>query len=183
MDLLDSFFYNNCDTKISSPVKLPKKGLELLQEMNFSEKEWDIYRNTIAKIESSGRYNIQGGYNDNYDGRYQLGLLAKKDASRILNLNPNILNNRAEFRQDPNKQELFFIAYTKANDEYLKKNTLKYSDFSPQKKLQVLGFAHNQGWKLAKDWIESKIDSRDSFGTPGSLFCDAIEQSFKNHLD
>ena len=37
MDLLDSFFYNNCDTKISSPVKLPKKGLELLQEMNFSE--------------------------------------------------------------------------------------------------------------------------------------------------
>ena len=152
--------------------------------MNFSEKEWDIYRNTIAKIESSCWYNIQGGYKDNYDGRYQLGLLAKKDASWILNLNLDILNNRSEFRQNPDKQELFFIAYTKANDEYWKKNTKEYSDLSLQKKLQVLGFAHNQGRKLAKAWIESKIDSRGSFGTPGSLFfCYAIEQSFKNHLN
>ena len=83
-------------------IEIPEKCKYLLDKMDLSEKEWNIYRNSLATIESNGFYEIKGGYNNNYDGRYQLGLFAKKDACKILNLNISLdkPEDRRKFRKD-----------------------------------------------------------------------------------
>ena len=84
--------------------------------MGFSQEEWDLYRAAIAKIESqgSGGYSARGGSGGAYDGKYQLGSLAKQDAARIAGVrNPGDSSaGRQEFRSNANQQELFFAAYT-----------------------------------------------------------------------
>jgi hypothetical protein len=52
--------------------------------MGFADDEWDVFRNTIAKIESGGDYSAKGGSGGHYDGRYQMGADAKTDAAKYL---------------------------------------------------------------------------------------------------
>ena len=55
---------------------------ELVSSMGFSSEDWNLFRNTVAQIESGGTYDISGGSGDHYDGRYQLGAAAKTDGAR-----------------------------------------------------------------------------------------------------
>ena len=50
---------------------------QMYASMGFSKSQWDVYRNTVAQIESGGKYDIAGGSGGHYDGRYQLGAAAK----------------------------------------------------------------------------------------------------------
>ena len=48
--------------------------------------QWDIYRNSVALIESGGEYSIPGDSGMYYDGRYQMGGEAKTDGAKYAGL-------------------------------------------------------------------------------------------------
>lgn len=150
-------------------------------KLGADQKTWDIFRNTIAKIESGGRYNVAGGSGGHYDGRYQLGAAAKKDAARLFGIkNPGHgPAARAAFRSDPNLQEKLFAGYTAANDGYLSSEP-KYKGKTVPQKLQILGYAHNQGWNGASNWLRTGKVGADGFGTKGTKYTDALAKAFKD---
>ncbi len=149
--------------------------------MGFGDGEWDVFRNTIAKIESGGDYSARGGSGGDYDGRYQMGADAKTDAAKYLGeKNPgHTPEARAAFRADPAMQERYFAAYTLANHDYLMRNP-KYEKANKQRRLQILGYAHNQGMGNAEKWLNTGEVGADGFGTKGTVYSDSIAQNFRN---
>ena len=132
---------------------------------------WDMYSNTIGQIESGGKYDITGGANDHYQGKYQLGEAAKKDAAKRLGVK---VPSRADFVANPELQEKFFRAYTEGNHQSLLKKNKKYAAMSPQEQQQVLGYAHNQGAGGASQWLNTGKAGKDAFGTSGTKYSEAL---------
>jgi uncharacterized membrane protein YgcG len=152
----------------------------IYSKMGFTKEDWDLFRNTVAKIESGGRYDIAGGSGGHYDGRYQMGAAAKTDGSRHAGVpDPgHTPSARAAFRKNPQLQETLFAGYTKANHTYLMGNA-KYKNANPQRKLQILGYAHNQGMGGAERWLNTGQVGADGFGTKGTKYTDAIAAEFR----
>ena len=153
---------------------------ELVASMGFSAEDWDLFRNTVAQIESGGKYNISGGSNDHYDGRYQLGAAAKTDGARYAGVaDPGHDSGAREaFRKDSELQEKLFAGFTKANHTYLM-GVPEYKDSTPQRKLQILGYAHNQGMGGAENWMKTGVVGADGFGTKGTKYTDSIAAEFR----
>ena len=55
-----------------------------------------------------------------------------------------------------------------------------FANATPQRKLEILGYAHNQGWAKALDWLNTGEVGRDKFGTKGTKYVDAINKAFGN---
>jgi len=55
-----------------------------------------------------------------------------------------------------------------------------FASASPQRKLEILGYAHNQGWSKALDWLNTGEVGRDRFGTAGTKYVDAINKAFRS---
>jgi len=160
-------------------IKTPDLANKAISAMGFSKTDFDVFKNVVAKIESGGKYDISGGSGNHYDGRYQLGADAKTDAARYLGV-PDPGHGpgaRERFRKDPQMQENFFAAFTQANHTYLMRNQ-QYKNSSPQRKLQILGYAHNQGMGGAEKWMTTGVVGADGFGTKGTKYTDAIRQAF-----
>jgi hypothetical protein len=137
---------------------------------------WNVYRQEIANIESkgSGDYLAKGGYNDHYDGRYQLGRDAKIDAGKLLGIDlKHDADSREAFRNDPSLQERAFAAYTAKNHSYMMKNST-YKNMTPKEQAVVLAYAHNQGHSKAKKWLNTGKVGADAFGTKGTKYSDAL---------
>ena len=137
----------------------------------FDGPQWEQYASSIGGIESGNQYDIKGGANDHYDGRWQMGLAAKKDAARALGVD---VPSREEFRKNPALQQKFFQAYTQQNHKALLKKNKDYANLDPQTQMQVLGYAHNQGAGGASKWLRSGKVGKDAFGTAGTKYSDAI---------
>ena len=155
----------------------PDKGVG---SMGFSTADWNVYRNTVAQIESGGKYDISGGSGNHYDGRYQLGAAAKTDGARYAGIDDPGHNSQAReaFRKNPELQEQLFTGFTKANHTYLMRIP-EYRDANPQRKLQILGYAHNQGMGGAEQWMKTGKVGKDGFGTKGTKYTDSIAAEFK----
>jgi len=177
-------------TKASKPIKsiYSKKaaGGKVRYDLASSKlgadnKSWDIFRDTIASIESGGKYNIKGGSGGHYDGRYQLGAAAKKDGSRQAGVKDpgHGAAAREAFRKDPDLQETLFAGYTAANHRYLLGNA-DYKKKSLHQKMQILGYAHNQGMGGAEKWMKTGVVGKDGFGTKGTKYTDALAAAFKS---
>ena len=158
---------------------------DVASRIGANKQQWDTYRNTIAQIESGGRYDVAGGSGKYYDGRYQMGGPAKTDAARILGIpdpghsdNPND-PRRVAFRKNPELQEKMFAAYTLANHGYLSSNPNYQAKKTIEQKLQVLGYAHNQGAGGASKWMRTGKVGKDGFGTSGTKYSDALREAFK----
>ena len=157
---------------------------QLYKEIGANSEQWDIFRNSIALIESTGKYGIPGGSGMHYDGRYQMGEDAKKDGSRVAGVSypghssdPNA-HVRVSFRNNPQLQETIFTGFTVANHRYLMRNP-KYKSASVERKLQILGYAHNQGMGGAENWLTTGVVGADGFGTKGTKYTDLIAKNFK----
>ena len=142
----------------------------------FDPTKFNRFRNEVAQIESKGRYNIAGGHNEHYDGKYQLGKDAKADAARIIGKDlKHDTASRKSFRENPDLQEEAFqglvIANHKALSHYLGD---KYTSMPEEEQLALLGYAHNQGAKAASRWAQGGDEGFDAFGTGGSKYYDAI---------
>ena len=175
--------------KAGGGTNIPKFGLVrgysgggFVEKMGITRSQFEIYKREVAKIESegSGGYAARGGANNHYDGKYQMGEVAKKDAARLLGerFPGHDAAARAAFRADPAMQERYFEAYTKANHGYMMSDPM-FANASPQRKLEILGYAHNQGWSKALDWLNTGEVGRDKFGTAGTKYVDAINKAFK----
>ena len=176
--------------KAGGGTNIPKYGLVsgysgggFVEKMGITRSQFEIYKREVAKIESegSGGYSARGGANNHYDGKYQMGKVAKMDAARLLGetFPGHDAAARAAFRADPAMQERYFEAYTKANHGYMMSDPM-FANASPQRKLEILGYAHNQGWSKALDWLNTGEVGRDKFGTKGTKYVDAINEAFKN---
>ena len=157
---------------------------ELYKEIGANAEQWDIFRNSVALIESNGDYSVPGGSGMHYDGRYQMGEAAKIDGSKIAGVeypghsdDPNA-EVRAKYRANPELQETIFTGFTVANHRYLIRNAT-YKDSSVERKLQILGYAHNQGMGGAENWITTGVVGKDGFGTKGTKYTDLIAANFK----
>ena len=159
----------------SSTAKNP-----IVSSMGFSQEDFDVFRNVVASIESGGKYDIAGGSGGHYDGRYQLGAAAKTDGARYAGVeNPgHTPEAREAFRKNPQLQEALFAGFTKANHTYLMGNT-EYKNANPRRKLQILGYAHNQGMGGAEKWMTTGVVGSDGFGTKGTKYTDSIATAFK----
>tara|TARA_R100000388_G_scaffold88473_1_gene68809 strand:- start:1499 stop:2098 length:600 start_codon:yes stop_codon:yes gene_type:complete len=150
-------------------------------KLGVNKNMWDIYREELAKIESrgSGNYHAKGGANDHYDGRYQLGKDAKIDAAKLLGLElSHDKKSRENFRASIDLQEKAFAAYTAQNHRYMMVSP-EYRKLSKEGKLAALAYAHNQGHGRAKSWLKTGKVTKDSFGTPGTKFSDALKAALK----
>lgn len=138
----------------------------------------------IAQIESRSRYNIIGGFNDAYDGKYQLGKSAKdtiKTLSVFTEEEKTKLEHpsgRADFRADPALQEKAFKELVKANHFTLTRYSEKYRNFSMEQKLAILGYTHNQGNENTLHYLWTGVVGEDANGTKGTKYSDAIEKAF-----
>lgn len=175
--------------KAGGGTNIPKFGLVpgyqgggFVERMGMTRSQFEVYKKAVADIESkgSGGYAAKGGANDHYDGKYQMGKVAKMDAARLLGekFPGHDAAARAAFRADPAMQERYFEAYTNANYGYMMSDPL-FASASPQRKLEILGYAHNQGWSKALDWLNTGEVGRDAFGTAGTKYVDAINKAFK----
>ena len=152
-----------------------------VSEAGFDESDFILYRDVVAEIESKGKYDIQGGSGDMYAGRYQMGAAAREDAARLLGekYQGDSEAARKKFREDPQMQERYFAAYTRANHGYLMSGSPEYKKLSQEGKLQVLGYAHNAGWSRAADWLKSGMSGsfKDEFGTRSDKYSTSIRSA------
>ena len=166
---------------INAP-NVPYKKIE--SKIGANKKMWDTFRNTIADIESSGKYRVFGGNNDMYDGRYQMGSLAKTDGARIMGMkDPGHDEDpkkfmRVMFRNNRALQERLFAGFTIANHNYLS-SVKEYADADLLRKMEILAYAHNQGWQGAKIHITQNKVGQDSFGTKGTEYSSRIKSAFQ----
>ena len=161
-------------------VEQGAKAKEQVSQAGFGESEFILYRDAVAKIESGGEYDTQGGSGDMYSGRYQMGAAARENAARFLGeeYQGDSEAARKTFREDKQMQERYFAAYTRANHETLMQNPT-YAAMSNEQQLQVLGYAHNAGAGNALDWLKNNMQGsvRDGFDTKSSDFADAIKKA------
>ena len=166
---------------IATP-RIPYK--EINSKIGADKKTWDTFRNTIADIESSGKYRVFGGNNDMYDGRYQMGSLAKTDGARIMGMkDPGHDKDpkkfmRVMFRNNRTLQERLFAGFTIANHNYLS-GVKEYAEADSLRKMEILAYAHNQGWQGAKIHITQGKVGQDSFGTKGTEYSNRIKSAFQ----
>lgn len=163
----------------SSDSASSNKPYDIAKSMGFEKKDWDIYRNTVGNIESGNVYDISGGSGDHYDGRWQLGAAAKKDAAAHLGEKDpgHGIISRRKFQKDADMQERYFAAFTAKNHSYLT-GLPEYDSLSTKKKFEVLGYAHNQGAGGAAAWLTSGEVRRDGFGTSATKYSKALAAAY-----
>jgi hypothetical protein len=152
-----------------------------IDNIGITAEMWNAYKKEVSTIESGGEkapYQVAGGANDHYDGKYQLGKMAKADAGQLLGIDlKHNKSARQSFRNNPALQEKAFAAYTAKNHSYLMAKSDKYRELSKEQQIAVLGYAHNQGWSEAKKWLNTGAEGKDAFGTKGSKYYKAITKN------
>ena len=166
--------------KLTNPASYITSS-NVVNSMGFTDKEFNVFKNKVAGIESGGTYNIAGGSGGHYDGKYQLGAAAKTDAARQLGISDpgHSPEARKSFRSNPKLQEKMFEGFTKANHSYLM-GIPEYASASNQRKLEILGYAHNQGMGGAAQYLRTGQTGYDGFGTAGTKYIDAIRSGFQS---
>ena len=103
------------DSTTSSEDVTFSESNNLYEEIGVSSGDWDVYRKTLGRRESSGNYSIAGGSRNYYDGMYQMGGPAKTDGARIAKLkDPGHDNNpdnpkRVAFRKPRSSRKDFLL--------------------------------------------------------------------------
>ncbi|GCD60280.1 hypothetical protein NBRC3280_2898 [Acetobacter pasteurianus NBRC 3280] len=139
-----------------------------------NDANFPTYAASVASIEHA-RYDQMGGSGNAYAGKYQMGEDAIKDAASLLHTR---VPTKKEFLHNPEMQERFFRAYTKSNERALYLFSSKFRQMPEELKMAVLGYAHNQGAKGARNWLNTGIAKRDGFGT----YADRYSNLFLSNL-
>jgi hypothetical protein len=135
----------------------------------FGERALDIYGQSVGQIESGNRYEITGGYNNHYQGRYQMGRDALADVGVAFTA-----ADREAFLADPDAQDEAFRAFTLQNHATLSRLSRRYREMPRTEQLGILGYAHNQGAGGAIDYLRTGTAGRDGFGTNPEIYISAV---------
>jgi len=152
-------------------VKYPDPPKPDAKVSKILDSNFEVFKEAVAQKESSGRYNIMGGYNNHYVGRYQMGKDALEDEGYSY-------KKRDALLKDPKKQDELFKKFTLRNHKKLTQNSKKYRDMSEKEKLGVLGYAHNQGATAAAEWLYTGVSGKDANGTLGDEYTSLIARYF-----
>ena len=167
-----------------TPYTLPKKSFEAQQttdtkseaedddnNLPFNSTAFLKFADAVGQIESGNQYDIVGGYNNHYQGRFQMGKAALKDVGIGFSQ-----ADREAFLADPDAQDDAFEAFTLQNHNYLKARSQKYRDMTEREQLAVLGYAHNQGRGGALRFLQTGEGQTDGFGTEATKYADAVRK-------
>jgi hypothetical protein len=135
----------------------------------FGERALDTYGQAVGQIESGNRYEITGGYNNHYQGRYQMGQDALADVGVGFTA-----ADREAFLADPEAQDAAFRAFTLQNHATLSRLSRRYREMPRTEQLSILGYAHNQGAGGAIDYLRTDTAGRDGFGTNPEIYINAV---------
>jgi hypothetical protein len=144
----------------------------MTKALGISQSQYNAYREGVTDIEGK-RYDIMGGSSHRFAGRYQMGgAEITETASRLGVPRPST----GEFLHDPAMQERFFESYTLAHHDYLMEHSSAYAGLPAEKKLEMLGYAHNQGVGGAEQYLRSGRAGSDAFGTSGTAYFGTIRR-------
>ena len=135
----------------------------------FGDRALDIYGQAVGQIESGNRYDITGGYNNHYQGRYQMG----RDALADVGVGFTAADREA-FLADPDVQDAAFRAFTLQNHATLSRLSRRYREMPRTEQLGILGYAHNQGPGGAIDYLRTGTAGRDGFNTNPEVYISAV---------
>ena len=96
----------------------------------FGERALDTYGQAVGQIESGNRYEITGGYNNHYQGRYQMGRAALADVGVGYTA-----ADREAFLADPDVQDAAFRAFTLQNHATLSRLSRRYREMQRTEQL------------------------------------------------
>ena len=161
-------------TPTRQPTTLDEDELEFDGPNPFGERALDIYGQAVGQIESGNRYEITGGYNNHYQGRYQMG----RDALADVGVGYTAADREA-FLADPEAQDAAFRAFTLQNHATLSRLSRRYREMPRTEQLGVLEYAHNQGAGGALDYLRTGTAGRDGFGTAGTKYINAVRSAFQ----
>lgn len=137
--------------------------------------DFDVFAASIAQIERAG-YGQMGGAGGKYAGKYQMSQAAIADGAKRLGIPAP---TQEQFLSDPGLQERIFKSYTAANEAHLNAYSEKFRNASPEEKLEILGYAHNQGASAAVNWLKTGNAGRDAFGTLGTEYSSVIHNNIE----
>ena len=177
MPVADDMSFGQDDPIIVPPPAAPTRQPTTLDEGDldfdgpnpFGERALDIYGQAVGQIESGNRYEITGGYNNHYQGRYQMG----RDALADVGVGFTAADREA-FLADPEAQDAAFRAFTLQNHATLSRLSRRYREMPRTEQLGVLGYAHNQGAGGAIDYLRTGTAGRDGFGTNPEIYITAV---------
>ena len=150
-------------------------------QLGISPEQYQQLKQNIAGIESGGRYDVVGGHNRAYTGKYQLGSAAIADAAAELGIRPP---TRQELLADPDLQEKMQDALIAKNIKYIAynprdaKSAQKFQSMTPQERAAMVAMAHSGGHGAAKSYMHRGEESYDAFGTPGEKYRQAAMSVF-----
>lgn len=147
---------------------------ELDYDGEFSDRDFDVFADVVAQIESGGDYTVVGGYNNHYQGKYQFGRLALKDVGIGFTK-----EERQAFLDDAELQENAFQTFTMQNHNTLMRLSGKYRRLSQREQLGILAMAHNAGAGGALEYLRTGKDTSDGFNTKGTRYLDAVRSAFQ----
>jgi len=165
------------------------------ENLGLNKAQWDLYRNSIAYRESQGNkfeteyaryapyYKRQGGSNDAYDGRYQLGADAKESGATNFGIkNPGHTSKAREaFLNDHLLQEQLFAGFTVSNYRFMTGNSKylrqkgkeKFMNTNLLGQMGYLAFGHNSGATNLSKYLAGEItDFKDGNRKSAKIYID-----------
>jgi len=158
------------------------RGSIALNEIGISQEQLNAIREAKASIESSGgKYDLRGGSSKRFSGAYQMGGNEIKMAAKVLGEQAPVVAVRKrktpiasdEFLNNPQMQERYHEAFLVAQHRSLMKNKA-YAAMSPEKRSEILGFAHNAGAGGASRYLKTGHSKADAFGTQPQKFASHV---------
>lgn len=153
-----------------------------------TQAQYNAFREAVASIESrGGNYNLRGGSSNRFAGAYQMGGAEIKEVAKFLGEQAPVAKMKGSrkiaasdtFLNDPKMQERYFDVYVTQHHNYLMKNNKQYASMSPEERLKVLGYAHNQGAGGANKWLKTGKSNADAFGTDATKYAYRIGKQFE----
>ena len=137
----------------------------------YSDREWEDVKDRVGHIESSNRYDIRGGYNNAYIGRYQLGKQTIKEASKSLGI---IIPEDKDLMNNPDLQDRMWKSYLGGAHNWLKNNSNVYRNMDESEQKRMLPMAQF-GAGNVKKLLDDNIMFKDANGTPITKYRDAFK--------
>ncbi len=144
---------------------------DITKTMGITPKQYQAFTSGVAQIEG-GRYDKMGGAGGHFAGRYQFGRPEITETAKQLS-EPNPTTQ--QFLHDPKMQERFMEAYSAEHYRQLMREP-KFQALSQTQKLEMMGYAHNQGVGGALKYLRTGQAGRDAFGTSGTAYFDPIKK-------
>ena len=153
------------------PTGVPYTPGDITKTMGISPEQYRAFSEGVAQVEHA-RYGQMGGAGGRFAGRYQMGgAEITETAAQLHEPRPST----QQFLGDPKMQERFMEAYSAEHYRELMREP-KFQALSQAQKLEMMGYAHNQGVGGALHYLRSGQAGRDAFGTSGAAYFEPIKK-------